>query len=323
MKISLALILALGLSGVELSGAGPSGPVAGFILDSRTATIRPMTGVPGALRLAEAVALPFGVSAAEFTASGDAAVTVTAVALTMDQPAHLAVIGSLPSSAPLIVDLGEVAEDTRILAVNAKGTAAVVYSASQQQLRFVSGVNKNPVLSTPVSTAALAGTVTVGVLDESGSCAVLGTGSVETLCSDGASRRVLSETTFKVTALGFGNSGRDLWVVDAAARQVLRVGNYAQQSAPVVFASETDGLVRPIALAVTVDGQVLVADSDAAAVFAIDPLAPSVKAIRLDIAPSQLRPLTDRSLLLINDLSALPFTLFSTEAMRTYFVPAN
>ena len=69
MKLSLAIVFAS-----QLFAAGPTGPTAGFILDSRTSTIRSMTGVPGALRLADPVALPFGISAAEFTSSGDLAV---------------------------------------------------------------------------------------------------------------------------------------------------------------------------------------------------------------------------------------------------------
>lgn len=313
MKLSLAIVFAS-----QLFAAGPTGPTAGFILDSRTSTIRSMTGVPGALRLADPVALPFSISAAEFSSGGD-----LAVVLTTDQPQHLAVVSLLGSSAPAIADLGELSDGTRILALNAKGTAAIIYSALLQQLRFVSALNGNPVLSSPISTAALAGSVSAGVLDEAGSCAVLGTGSVETLCSDGASRRVLPEAAFNVTAMVFLNGNRDLWVADAAGKQVLRVSNYAQQAVPTVFASEADGVQRPVALAISPNGQVLVADSGAAAIFVIDSAAPPVKTISLDVIPSQLRPLTDRSLLLLNDLSALPFTLFATEAMRTYFVPAN
>ncbi len=313
MKLSLAILFAS-----QLFAAGPTGPTAGFIIDSRTSTIRPITGVPGALRLSNPISLPFSISAAEFSSGGD-----IAIVLTTNQPSHLAVISLLGSFAPAIADLGEVADDTRILALNAKGTAAIIYSALLQQVRFVSALNGNPVLSSPISTAALAGPVSAGVLDESGSCAVLGTGSVETLCSDGASRRVLPEAAYNVTALAVANNNRDLWVADAAGKQVLRVSNYAQQAVPTVFAAEADGMQRPVALAISPNGEVVVADSGAAAIFVIDSAAPSVKTIPLDITPSQLHPLTDRSLLLLNDLSALPFTLFATEAMRTYFIPAN
>jgi len=311
MKIAAALLF-----GSILGAATPVGPTAGWTLDSRTASIRAITGLPGALRLADSLALPFGISAAEFAPSGD-----TAVALTSGQPQHLALVNALRSAAPAAVDLGEVVDGSRILALNGKGTAALLYAAAQQELRFVSGLNDTPVMSGPVSTATLTGAITAGVLDDAGQCAVLGTGSVEQLCADGSSRRVVPDSTFRVTGLAL--AGADLWVADAAGPTVSRISNYATQPSATVFASVNDGLSQPLGLAVAPSGQVVVADSGTPAIFLIDPSAGGIRMIALDLAPKQLRPLTDRSLLLINDLSALPFTLLATEAMRTYFVPAN
>jgi len=311
----MKILFALTFASVVFAG-GPAGPIAGFVLDSRTGTIRAITGAPGATRLADALALPFPILAAEFSSSGD-----TAVAITADRPGHLVVLGSLISGSTVVADLGEVAEGARLLGLNARGTGAIVYSPGEGQLRFVNGIGKDAVLSAPVPTAALAGPVTAGVLDEAGSCSILGTGSLETLCADGSSRRVLTDSGFHITQLAL--SGSDLWLADEAGKQVLRVADYAHAGTATVFATEADGLRKPLALEITQTGQVLVADSEAPAIFVIDPAANSVRSIALDVAPSQLRPLTDRSLLLINDLSALPFTLFATEAMRTYFVPAN
>ena len=313
MKIVFALLFT-----ANLFAAGPTGPVAGWTLDSRTGTIRAITGLPGALRLADAVVLPFGVTAAEFTPSGDRALVLTATT-----PSRLMVLKALQSVAPEIADLGEVADGTRLLAANAKGNAAVVYSAAQNELRFVTGLDREPVLSSPVSTAALAGPITAGILDEAGQCAVLGTGAIETLCADASSNRVLPDTTLNITALAFANGNRDVIFADAAGQQIVRINGYAQAPALTVLAAQSSGLIRPIALAILASGQILVADADAQMLLAIDSATGTIVSTQLDIAPTQLRPLTNRTLLLLNDLSALPFTLFATEAMRTYFVPAN
>lgn len=316
MKFSARVGLAFLVSGVSWA-AGPAGPVAGFTLDSRTATIRAITGLPGALRLANPLALPFGVVAAEFTQSGDAALVLTG-----QQPAHLVMLSSL-NTTPAQADLGEVPDGSRILALNRRGTAAVLYSPATQEVRFATGLDTTPSLSGPVPTS---GVVTAGLMEESGPCAVLGTSSIDTLCANGTARRVMAGTEFQVAALAFGNSGKDLWIADAAGKQVLCVAGYAQQSSLRVFASGTDGIAKPVALSVAPSGQVLVADADAdaPALFVLDPSgAQPIQTIQLDTTPSQLRPLTDRSLLLINDLSALPFTLFASTEMRTYFVPAN
>ena len=313
MKIVFALLFS-----ANLFAAGPSGPVAGWALDNRTGTIRAVTGLPGALRLADAVVLPFAVASAEFTPSGDRALVLTA-----STPPRLVVLKVLQSVAPEIADLGEVADGARLLTINAKGNAAIVYSAAQNELRFVSGLDRETVLSSPVSTAALAGPITAGILDEAGQCAVLGTGSVETLCADASSSRVLPSAKLDITTLAFANGGRDLIAADAAGKQIVRINGYAQAPAITVLASQSSGLMRPIALSILASGQILVADADAQMLLAIDPATGTIVSTQLDIAPTQLRPLTDQTLLLLNDLSALPFTLFATEAMRTYFVPAN
>jgi len=311
-------LLTLSLIASSCFAAGPSGPVPGFVLDSRTATLRAVTGIPGALRLADAVALPFGVLSAGFAADGD-----SALAITDGQPGHLVAIRSLASVA-VVNDLGAVAEGTVVLALNAKGTAGIVYGAPALELRFVTRLPQTPTVSDPVSTAVLAGAITAAVLDEAGACAVLGTGSVETLCSDGSSVRVLQQTNLFVGAISFANKEKDLWLADQNAKQVLQVVQYTQQPNAAVAATAGDGITKPVGLQITAAGQVLVADAGAQALFAIDPAgAHAIQRTDLNIAPAQLQPLADRSLLLLNDLSMLPFTLYDTSAMRTYFIPAN
>ncbi len=300
------------LAATALHAAGPAGPVSGWTLDIRTATIRAIVGIPGALRLADPLSLPNGIAAAEFAPSGD-----LAVALTTDQPAHLVIVSALKST-PVLTDLGEAAPDARILARNATGTAAILYSASLQTLRFATALDQAPVLSDPVSTAALAGPVTAGVLDATG-CAILATGSIETLCADGSTHRLIQSTSLSVTALALANTEKDLWIADAAGQQILRAQNSPQQSETAVFASS----VQPIALAVMPNGLIVAADATAQALLVIDPSGSPLQQIALDIVPTQLRPLTDRTLLLLNNLDSLPFTLFTSEGMRTYFVPAN
>ena len=308
----LGLFFAIGMQ-----AAGPGGPVPGWTLDNRTATIRAVTGIPGAMRLADPITLPNGIAAVEFSSTGD-----FALAISTDQPAHLLAISAM-HTAPAVVDLGAISDGSRILGLNQKGTAGLVYSPLIQSVLFVSALDQAPAISAPVSTAGLAGPITAGLLEDSGNCAVLGTGSIETLCADGSSRRVTQDTGLSVTALALANGSQDLWIADSANKQISRVSGYAQQSSATVFAAQTDGLMRPVALAVTSSGEVLAADADAQAVFTIDPASVSIQTISLSFVPSQLRPLTDRSLLLLNDLNSLPFTLFASEGMRTYFIPAN
>ena len=297
-----------------LFAAGPSGPVAGWTLDARTATIRAITGLPGALRLADPLALPFGIAAAEFDSTGS-----TAAALTTGQPARLVILTSLATT-PAIADLGEMPEGTRLFALTRKGTAALIYVPLTKQIRFATELATAPVLSAPI----YAGTAAVGLLEESGTCALIGGSQLSRICRDGGTRQLVPDLTLNVTALAWANNDRDLWLADAAASQIIRLQDYLGTAIVSSPATVNDGIVQPVALFVSPSGMVLAADSGAQAIFAIDPSgAAALRSLPLDITPTQLRPLTDRSLLLLNDLSALPFTLLSTEAMRTYFVPAN
>lgn len=308
-------LLTLPFVSIALFGAAPGGPQPGFILDSRTATIRPVLGIAGALRLGDPLSLSSGIAAAEFSLTSD-----SAVALTADQPAHVLVITGLRTS-PASKDLGEVAADARLLPINSKGTSAAFHSTADATLRFITSLSNAPSLSAPILTSNLAGPITAGLLDDSGNCALLGTGAVETLCADGSSRRIIQSSSLSVTALAFANGGRDLWVADSAAKQILQISGYSDQSLVTIAATESDGLLSPVALTEMSTGQILVADSEAQTVFVIGNSA--VRAFPMSVVPSRLQPLNDRTLVLLNDLTALPFTLLATEEMRTYFVPVN
>ncbi len=310
--------LALALIAASLPLAGnPGATVSGYILDSRTAVIRPVYGIPGAMRLGSALDLPFGVMSAVFGPAGDYALVTTD-----EQPPHAWLVQN-PATAPNPVDLGAVTAKTRAVAVNAPGTAALLASPDTGTIQFASGLPQAPALSAAVSTGTLAGPVSAAALDDAGLCAVLGTGALETLCADGTSTRILP-VGMTISALVVANKGQDLFFTDSAAQQAVMVRNYGQSQTPQVLAQASDGLLSPLAIQFINASQVLVADAGASTVFAIDPGGnQAMQTVALDAVPSQLLPLTDRTILLLNDVSALPFTIMDVQSMQTFFIPAN
>lgn len=297
--------------------AGLGGPSPGYVLDSRTAAIRPVLGIPGAMQLGAAVSTGFNATSAEFSPTGD-----FGIAIDDQQPAHLRLVTQL-SSTPGTSDLGALANDAKILAMNSKGAAAVVYSAATSQVWFVTGLPQQPAVSAPVSTANLAGAITAAALDDAGACAIAGTGALETLCSDGSSQRIVP-SGLTVASVALAPNGQDAIFADQAAKQVVLVAQYAQSPAMSVLASTNDGLSGPAAVRAISATQILAADNAASALFSIDPTgAQPVQTIQLNIAPTQLRPLNDRSILLLNDASSLPFTIMDLSQMQTFFIPAN
>jgi hypothetical protein len=309
--ISISLLFA-----ACMGAAGPGGTVPGYILDSRSASIRAVYGIPGALQLSAPLDLPFAVASAMFGPAGD-----YAVAIGGQQPAHAFLIQSL-SSVPTVTDLGAVADNTRVLAVNAPGSAALLYSGDGTAIQFVTGLPLAPVVSGAVSTSALAGPITAAALD-AGSCAIVGTGALETLCADGTSQRIVP-LGMNVSDLVLANRGQDIVLADRTAQQIVLVSQYAQSANITVLAGPADGIATPVGLQAVSATQILAADSGASAVFVIDPTgALPIASIDLNVAPTQLRSLADRSILLLNDASALPFTIMDLQTMRTFFIPTN
>ena len=295
--------------------AGPGGPVPGYILDSRSASIRPVLGLPGAMQLGPALGLSFNVTSAGFSPAGD-------YALAVNDQQHLYLVQQL-ATGPVTTDLGAVANNSRVLALNAGGTAAVIYSPDASELRFVTGLPQSASLSGPLSTASLAGPISAAALDDAGFCAIAGTGAIETVCADGSSQRIL-QPGLNVAAIAIVNKGQDLIVADQAGQQVLQVSQYAQSPASSVLASATDGINAPTGIRAVSANEILVADSGASALFCIDPTGQQSKqTIPLNIAPTQLRPLADPSILLLNDAASVPFTILDVSQMQTFFIPAN
>lgn len=305
------------LFAASMAAAGPGGIVPGYILDSRSSAIRAVYGIPGALQLGAPLDLQFGVVSAAFGPSGD-----YALAIGVQQPPHAFLIQSL-SGTPNVTDLGVVADGTRALAVNASGSAAVLYAGDNSAIRFVTGLPQLPVLSPSVSTSALAGPIAAAALDAAGGCAILGTGALETLCADGTSQRILP-AGLNVSDLMLANKEQDLIFADPTAHQIVLVTQYAQAAIVSVLAGSADGIDTPLGLQSFSSTRILAADSGAAKVFIIDPtgVAP-LTSLDTNIAPTQLRSLADHSILLLNDASAMPFTVLDVQSMKTFFIPTT
>ena len=316
MKTPL-LYFALGTA-CALAG-GPGGPVPGYVLDGRTASIRAIYGIPGAMQLGPPLALPFGAASAGFGPAGD-----YVLAISDQQPAHAVLVQSLTAAQPALTDLGPVADGTRVQALNASGSAAFLYAGDGTAVQFLTGLPQAPSLSAPVSTGSLLGPITAAVLDDAGACAIAGTGSVAMLCSDGTMQTLLAQTNWNISALVLTNNGRDLIVADRAGKQIVLVNQYRQSANTVVLASSNDGIDTPVGLQTNPAGQVLAADRGASALFIIDSSGRQpIQAVPLGVAPSRLQPLSDSSILLLNDPSALPFTIMDVASLQTFFIPAN
>lgn len=306
--------------GASISYAAPlGGPLPGYILDTRTGSIRPVLGIPGGMQLGAPLALPFQVTSADFDPNGN-----FAIAISNEKPSHLYVIQIF--SNPSVTDMGAVADNSSVLALNSTGQTAVL--SAPGQLQFLTGMASSPVLTNALPTQALLGPISAGAVDTAGQCALLGTssgslGAFETFCADGTSQRIFTLPGMQLVAIALANQGQDAILADQAGQQVLRVANYTQSSAFSTLATVQDGLNSPVGLQVN-GQQAIVADSAASSIFLIDLSGQSaMQAITLNTVPARLKFLADRTIVLLNDPALMPFTIFDLHTMQSFFIPTN
>ncbi len=313
------LLLLLTLSVTPAWSDAVSGPVPGYVLDSRTGTLRPVLGIPGAMQLGSRVPLPFTVASVEFAPGANLAAVIS-----NETPAHFYVIQNL--SNPTINDLGPVADGSIVLAINRTGQTAVL--TAQGQLQFVTGLTRLPVLANAIPTRGLLGAISAGAVDDAGKCALLGTaadstGSLQTFCSDGSSQTLLSQAGLRIAAIGLANSGQDAILADSAGQQILRVAGYTQPGAITALATANDGISTPVAMQVNGE-RLMVADSAASVLFFIDLSGQApIQSSQLNSPPSRLKFLADTTVLVLNDASTAPFTVFDLQTMQPFFIPTN
>jgi DNA-binding beta-propeller fold protein YncE len=312
------LLLTFLLAGPSLAGS-LGGPLPGFILDPRSGSLRPILGIPGAMQLGTAISLPFQAASADFDATGNVAIVIS-----NETPAHLYVVQNL--SNPVITDMGAVADNSSILAINSTGKSALL--SAPGQLQFLSDIGGSNLLSPGVSTAGLLGAITAGVLNDQGTCALVGTAvdstaALETLCGDGTSQRFITQAGMRIAAIDLSNGGRDAVIADVAGQQILRAADYANSGNLSVLAATKDGINTPVGLQVS--GQsVFVADSAASSIFVIDLSGQTqVRGIALGSAPARFKFLPDRTIALLNDPTVALFTIFDLQAMQSFFIPTN
>jgi hypothetical protein len=314
------------------------GVVSGYVLDGRSATIRPVLGVPGAAYLGTALALPWGVTAAGVRGSRD-----VAVAISNEQPRRAYVLHNLAGIVSVVPLDGTLPDSDRVF-LSGDGSAAAIVSSAQQQLQVVTNLASAPAVSSAVP-LALRGNITAVAVSSSGCALAAGAdthsgGQVVEVCASqpGVVIPIFDRDAFHPTAVAWLDS-RSAAVADAASNQVLLFANL-DGSAPTVLMDQSSGIDSPIgvtaldsstlAVALTGDrertmprsghercgcGVLMVARTDGS-------LPP--RTVPLPIAPSQLDALDTPSILVLNALVDSPLLLVDTQQnYSAFFVPMN
>ena len=317
----LALILTL-TSGFSLYAADNNWiPVTGVVVDPVNHSLRPIQGLPGASQLGPALNVPFGVNQAAILGK-NAAIAIDAPSDADTASQAWLVTGLLQgdlTSSPLN---GAIAGADRI-ATNGSGSVAVLYSKSNSQLQFVSGLPGSASVSDPIS---IPGTLGAIAISDDGGWALIGV----TDSGAGTVYRVGPATNnqlLPVTTLGGPSAialkgGQDAIIADHATNEVFLVQDVAgaQQRTPLV--DGTSGVSGPAALLILPDQSILIANAGSQTIGRVDPVTSQMSTIPIIGVPDRFEKLLQPGVYALNQPGGAPLLLLDASSdLNVVFVP--
>jgi VCBS repeat-containing protein len=314
--MKLALFIAAGAMIALGEDARLTGPVAGYVFDRSSQSIRPILGVLGSSHLGDAVA-------GSFDLASPSPLGIYALAT---QAGRLFFVRNLDSGQAESAPIDNAISGANRFAWNQDGTSAAIYSADSRQAQVVRNLSTTPTLDDAIDLSSLDGTVSALAFD--GKRLLIGASSPASggvYLADGQSAPKLLLRTAVPVALSVDAARGDLYIADHDSSQIWMVQGYAGDATPILFAADRDGVSSPVGLRAS-GGRLLVANAGNRGVDAIDiATRASLGHMDLDFAPVQMEALGSGQLTLLNFSGADGplYVLDSTGDLAVYFVPAG
>lgn len=236
------------LAGAAQAQIHERGLTAGYVLDSRTGTLRGIRGIPGATRLGDALRLEQPI--AEAAVRNGRAVVITA-----EEEPRVLLLRRLDSDAPDVTSINTAIGPVNRIYLNAAGTTALLYSSIHESAQFITGLDGTVKVSEPVAGSAFAGKLLDAAIAESSSCALIASsddenGYLQHVCADSVGQvgMVARLPGVRPAAVGWYRGDRDALVADAAGNALLLLPSFANGTAPVTLAGPNEGIDNPAAL---------------------------------------------------------------------------
>ena len=311
-SISLLSLLALPANSQPVF----NGPVAGFIYQHDSQTVRPLVGIPGAMYIGSPVLSQ--VDSASVAADGKWAFVV--------KSGTGAFVQSLAASAPVATTPDGLIQGVDRVSWNRDGSFALLYSSSNSQLQRVhltgAGLSADP----PIDLSPW-GQPSALAIDPTGQQMAFGiAGSGLYLFNPGQSPALLSPMAQPV-AIAFDATGSRLYAVDMDQQQIVE---FDSGSGPVLFTSLAQpggSVLNPVGIAVSAGNTYLMlADAATSSVLVYDTSSQNlVNTIALFFSPSRLDALSSGPTFLLNGDNSKEWLLVldAKQTPGVYFVPAS
>ncbi len=287
-------------------------PISGAVFDAHSRSLRPVVGVPGAAYLGDA--LVSGLDLAVVSPDGKLALAVL--------NGKLCAIRGLDTLQIEWKELEGALEGVERIAWSGDAGAAAVYSPSSGRLQFW----RDLAAQGTADLSGMSGRLAALAVDSSGraAAAAFEAGGVWAI-SAGAEPRLLARMDHPA-ALALAGQDRDLFIADRAANEILLLRNYAQGGGAALFAAAPQGVLDPVAMAISPDGRSLVvASAEGRRLTAFNLVSAEVSGETVaDFEPSRLERFS-KSLFLLNhggDGKDPLQVLDGSLGLSIYFVPA-
>lgn len=321
-KAIVILFPALFLQGADTVSV--SGPVAAVVFDSRSQSIRAVTGAPGAALLGAKLADQ--VRQAEISPDGNTALVIRSAARPAEGASLYAIL-NLMSGTPSWVPLKSAATVDRMV-WNSTSSAAAAYSAASRSVLLITSISTSGGQETAISLASLQGEVTAMAVDAAGDAvmaAVSGNAGGVYLLTPGNPPALLAQIA-QPAAL-YLSQDTNLLIADAATLQIFELLDYRGAAQLISFAPLPQGATAPVGLAMSSDGTLVFAADQACRCLPVYQFSTAalLSQIQLQQEPAFLKPANRGRQFVLNSplIGGTPFWILSAGSTPSVYFVSN
>jgi hypothetical protein len=312
-------------AGIAQAQIHEHGLLAGYVLDSRTGTLRRVSGIPGAARLSDPIR--FEPVIAEATARNGRALVISA-----EESPKVSLLRHLDASAPEVTPIDSTIAPVSRVYLNASATTALLYSSVNESAQFVTGLDGTPKLSDSIPASAILGRFLDAAVAETRSCALLTSfddqhGYLQHVCADSVGQvgTIARLPGVRPAAVAWFARDRDALIADAAGNELLLLPQFSTGTAPVTLAGPNDGLDGPAALWALNGATIAVMNRGSASLVLVDTRQNGgTRRIELPEIPTRLESLNAAGALVCTRIGAGPLLLVDPRRdFAALYVPMN
>lgn len=315
LPLLIGLFLCLSVAAGGQLSSTLSGPVAGYVVGAGEGKLRPLLGILGNATIGDPIEIGLPLSQAW-------PLDTHHILASPNEGPDLVII-NLETASPSIVSVSGVPAQPSEVAISASGSAAVFYYRGSEQALIVTGLRSQPVLSHRVDMRPASRLSRMAVSDD-GTLLLFSVNddaqdSLYAWAPTSTYSRFLA-TTGNVGALALTRSGTAV-VADRDKNEVVLIRDVRQTASWQSIADAHDGVMNPVAIAVSSRDEIYVANAGSSAVLVFGTDGRLLQTLGCACTPSGLYPVRESVFRMSEALDRTIYLLDVAGTGRIVFVP--